>query len=235
MKITTVLFDLDGTLLPMDNDVFTKRYFGLIVRKLAPYGYDKDELVSGIWKGTAAMAANNGSHTNCDVFWKTFADAIGERVYESRAVFDDFYLNEFHHAKDCCGFTEASADIVRTVRRKGLRTALASNPIFPMTAQKARLEWAGISPDEFELITSYENSSTCKPNPEYYADIAEKLGVSPEECLMVGNDADEDTAAEKTGMSVFLLTDDLINRGSRDISHYPNGSFDALKNYIMQY
>ena len=36
MSITTVLFDLDGTLLPMDNDVFTKCYFKLLVQQLAP-------------------------------------------------------------------------------------------------------------------------------------------------------------------------------------------------------
>ena len=234
MKITTVLFDLDGTLLPMDNDVFTKGYFGLIVKKLAPYGYGKDELVSGIWKATAAMVANNGSCSNCDVFWKAFAGALGERVYDDRAVFDDFYLNEFNQAKAYCGSNAAAADIVGTVRRRGLRTALASNPIFPMTAQKARLEWAGIDPDAFELITSYENSSSCKPNPEYYAEIARRLGVSPEECLMVGNDVYEDTAAEKAGMSVFLLTDNLINRDNKDISGYHNGSFGALKNFLMQ-
>ena len=35
MSITTVLFDLDGTLLPMDNDVFTKGYFKLLVQQLA--------------------------------------------------------------------------------------------------------------------------------------------------------------------------------------------------------
>ena len=55
MSITTVLFDLDGTLLPMDNDVFTKVYFKLLVQKLAPYGYEQQELVDAIWSGTAAM------------------------------------------------------------------------------------------------------------------------------------------------------------------------------------
>ena len=36
MKLTTVLFDLDGTLLPMDMDEFLKLYFGLMVKKLMP-------------------------------------------------------------------------------------------------------------------------------------------------------------------------------------------------------
>lgn len=34
--IKAILFDLDGTLLPMDQDEFTKGYFNLLAAKLAP-------------------------------------------------------------------------------------------------------------------------------------------------------------------------------------------------------
>ena len=50
MKQKTVLFDLDGTLLPMDQDAFTKGYFTLLVQKLAPHGYDPAALVAEIKK-----------------------------------------------------------------------------------------------------------------------------------------------------------------------------------------
>ena len=40
-QITTVLFDLDGTLLPMELEQFTNTYFGLLANKAAPtYIYD---------------------------------------------------------------------------------------------------------------------------------------------------------------------------------------------------
>ena len=91
MSITTVLFDLDGTLLPMDNDVFTKVYFKLLVQKLAPYGYEQQELIDAIWSDTAAMIKNNGIQTNYNVFWKAFAATLGERVYDAKSVFDEFY------------------------------------------------------------------------------------------------------------------------------------------------
>ena len=234
MKLTTILFDLDGTLLPMDNDEFTKGYFKLLVKKLAPYGYEQQELVGAIWEGTAAMVKNDGSQSNYDVFWKVFADTLGERVYDTKRVFDDFYENEFNGAKVLCGMNIKAAKAVNNLKQQGYRVALASNPIFPMTAQKARIMWAGVDPDEFKLITSYENSAYCKPNPEYYIDIAKKLGIAPEECLMVGNDVDEDMIAQTVGMSVFLLTDNIINRENKDISVYPNGGFDDLLNYVAR-
>ena len=39
MSVKTILFDLDGTLLPMDQDIFVKDYFGRLAKKLAPIGY----------------------------------------------------------------------------------------------------------------------------------------------------------------------------------------------------
>ena len=109
---------------------------------------------------------------------------------------------------------------------------LASNPVFPMTAQKKRMLWAGIDPDDFVLITSYENSHYCKPNPLYYKEIAEKIGVHPSDCLMVGNDTTEDAAAMLTGTDFFLLTDCLLNKERIDISKYSRGSFAQLLTYI---
>ncbi|MGN0675436.1 MAG: HAD family hydrolase, partial [Oscillospiraceae bacterium] len=75
----------------------------------------------------------------------------------------------------------------------------------------------------------------CKPNPEYYREIIRRLGATPEQCLMVGNDVTEDMeAARKAGLSVFLLTDCLINKERRDISVYPRGSFEQLMEFIIK-
>ena len=62
--LTTILFDLDGTLLPMDQDLFVKTYLGLLARKMAPEGYDPKLLVECVWKGTEAMYRNDGSRSN---------------------------------------------------------------------------------------------------------------------------------------------------------------------------
>ena len=233
MKITTVLFDLDGTLLPMDQDLFVKIYFGNLAKKLAPQGYDPKELIDAIWKGTAAMVKNDGSETNEMVFWKYFAGRFG--VEKSRAdyhLFEEFYQNEFDEAKAVCGYDQRAKQVVDLCKEKGLRVALSTNPIFPSIATEKRMRWAGLSPADFELFTTYENSSTGKPNPAYFLEVAGKMGVSPEECLVVGNDATEDVAATKVGMQVFLLTPCLINKGNMDINTFPNGDYDALLSYI---
>ena len=232
MKITTVLFDLDGTLLPMDQNVFIKAYFGGLARRLAPHGYDPQKLIDSIWQGTAAMVKNNGDVTNEERFWQGFEAAYGKPARQDEEHFAAFYREDFDSVSASCGYTPAAREIVDTAKSCGLRVALATNPIFPAMATERRIAWAGLSPSDFELVTTYENSRHCKPNPDYYRDVMQTLGVKPEECLMVGNDVGEDMIAETLGARVFLLTDNLINSKNVDISVYPNGSYADLIDFI---
>ena len=233
MNLEMILFDLDGTLLPMDNDAFTRGYFKLLTMKMAPRGYAPEKLIDTVWAGTAAMVKNDGSRSNEDAFWETAAGIYGEQILKDRPVFDEFYAVEFAQSREYCGFNPAAAQTVRQLKTDGLRTALATNPIFPALATQQRIRWAGLEPEEFELVTTYENTGLCKPNPAYYLDVAQRLGVDPAACLMVGNDVGEDMqAAEKAGMRGFLLKDWLINRENRDISLWPNGSFPELLDYV---
>ena len=96
--ITTVLFDLDGTLLPMDQDQFLKAYLGRMAKKLSPHGYDPQALTKAIWKGTGAMIQNDGSSTNEEVFWDCFAGIYGADIRKDEPLLADFYANEFQKA-----------------------------------------------------------------------------------------------------------------------------------------
>jgi FMN phosphatase YigB (HAD superfamily) len=228
----TVMFDLDGTLLPMDQDEFANGYFKFLVKKMAPRGYEGKALVKAVWGGTAAMVKNDGTRTNEEAFWRFFADTYGEESLKDRVLFDEFYATDFICAKSFCGYTPRAAETVARVKELGGRTVLATNPIFPDTATRSRIKWAGLEPEDFELYTTYENIGWCKPNPEYYREIMRRLDLSPGDCIMVGNDADEDMAAETTGMKVFLLTDCLINRSGADIGKWPHGGFDELTAFL---
>lgn len=232
MSVTTVLFDLDGTLLPMDQDIFIKDYFGRIAAKLAPHGYDPKLLVDTIWRGTAAMVTNDGSKTNEEAFWEYAVSVYGNKILQDKPLFDEFYEQEFDKIRAVCGFHLAAAEIVRGLKQRGIRVILATNPIFPARATQWRIRWAGLQPEDFALYTTYENSRFCKPNPDYYREILRQQGLTPEECIMVGNDVGEDMIAGSLGMQVFLLTDCLINRENKDISAYPHGGFAQLKTWL---
>ena len=230
--LTTVLFDLDGTLLPMELDGFLERYFSLLSKKLISHGYDSNKVMDGLWEGLMAMIHNDGSCTNEKAFLDRFSKEVGRDARADMPLFVDFYNNEFHGAKDACGYDAKAVETVAAVKARGLRVVLATNPMYPAVATENRIRWAGFEPQDFELYTTYEDFSHCKPNPAYFVDVLERLGLKPEECLMVGNDAIEDMAAAKAGLKVFLLPKYLVNRQNVDISSYPQGDFDDLLQYI---
>ena len=230
-----VLFDLDGTLLPMDQDTFVKAYFKLLAAKLMPHGYEANSLIDGIWSGTAAMVKNNGSCTNEQAFWNHFAGLFGEQVRKDEPVFAEYYRTDFQQVAAVCGHAPEAREVIDMLKKAGVRTILATNPIFPAVATESRMKWAGLSPDDFELYTTYENSCYCKPNPEYYREIFAKLGCEGSDCIMVGNDVEEDMVpASALGAKVFLLTDCLINKKERDINAYPHGGFTELKAFLKE-
>ncbi len=229
MSITTVLFDLDGTLLPMDQEIFVKAYFGGLSKRLAPLGYESQGLIQTIWEGTMAMVKNDGSMTNEEAFWKHFSSIYSpEQAKRDYPHFEAFYRENFDEVAKVCGYTPRAREVIDLLKKAGIRRVLATNPLFPSIATEKRMAWAGLSSADFELFTTYENSRYCKPNPAYYNDILKTIGCRPEECAMVGNDVGEDMVAKALGMEVFLLTDCIINKKNEDLSAYPHGDFDEL-------
>ena len=233
-----ILFDLDGTLLPMNQDEFTKAYFYILINKLAELGLPcttSDEqmaLASAVWTGTKAMMQNDGSCTNEERFFSVFNNIVGEDLSCKKDALDLFYQNEFNKVSVVCQKNPRVAEIISLIKEREIRVAIATNPLFPLRANESRLKWAGLELSDFEYCTCYENSSFCKPKLEYYRSILEHLGVKPEECMMVGNDVREDMVAAELGMDVFLITDCLLNIENKDISQYPNGSWEDFWNYI---
>ena len=90
----------------------------------------------------------------------------------------------------------------------------------------ARINWAGLGGLSLDLITSYEIMHFCKPNPRYYQEIADKISISPQRCLMVGNDVEEDLVAQEIGMRTWLVERYRISRGQ--YQGKPDGEGDLL-------
>ena len=119
------------------------------------------------------------------------------------------------------------------LKQLGLKIIIATNPFFPKIATHQRITWAGLNPNDFALVTTYENSRFCKPNLAYYQDILDKFGLKADECIMVGNDMGEDMIAQKLGLKVFLLTDQLINDDNLPWEHIPHGDMYDLQLFLQ--
>lgn len=235
MKVTAVLFDLDGTLLPMEQEAFAKVYFGLLAESMATHGFEPTSLLQAIEAGVVAMVKNDGSQTNEEAFWAELRQHFGPDAREAEPKFTQFYEKDFLKVQSVCGFDPQVKPTVDALKAMGLKVILATNPIFPAIATRQRAQWTGLKPEDFLYITTYENSSFSKPNPLYYREILDRFGLAPEECLMVGNDAKEDMqAAAEAGLQVFLLPKCLVNKDGLDISRYPQGELKDLLAFVRK-
>lgn len=225
--LDTILFDLDGTLLPMDQNDFIKAYVTQLCRRYVPCGYDKDAIIKALWTGTAAMVKNDGTCTNEDRFWAAFDALLGDTA-PIRDSIPSFYTTEFDAVKEIAAPSPLAREIVDTLRGKGYDLILATNPLFPAEGVHTRLSWIGLSPEDFSLITTYDNSTFCKPFPGYYQEILQKTGKTPAQCRMVGNNPLDDMSAAKLGLDVYLVTDYIENEKGLPIDAFPQGSLESV-------
>lgn len=210
--LKAVFFDLDGTLLPLNEEEFTKIYFGLLSKRMIPLGYEPEELISVIWAGTKAMYKNDGIKTNEEVFWDVFKSHYGIEKYKDKEYIDEFYTNEFRKTKESCEENPLAKDIISFCKDNNLLVVLSTNPIFPKTGTMTRMSYIGLKEEDFDYVTYYENSSYCKPNPMYFKKLLNKFNLKPEEVIVFGNNTYEDgECAKLCGIECFMVGNYVIN------------------------
>lgn len=208
--LQAVLFDLDGTLLPIDQKEFLNEYLKELSLFVSPV-IEPDKFKHALLASTSAMTASNTSEfTNEEVFWRDFHIRLGNRLSAVKPLLEMFYAVKFRQLAYVANPCPEARKLVQTAIDCDLRIVLATNPLFPLTAILNRMSWAGVDDLPWDLITSYENMHFCKPHTGYYREIAAHLGVRPEECLMVGNDVNDDIVAGSLGMKTYLVTDCLL-------------------------
>lgn len=203
-----ILFDLDGTLLDIDIYRFIDRYFdklAIVIGDIAGNDRSQNEVVEAFHLATAAMMHPHPGITNREAFEKKFGQAIGVDMKGLWPIFERFYQETFPSLSNGSGPSPGAYEAIAEASRHGLGIAIATNPVFPLSAIVERMRWAGIPASAAHIITSYENMYACKPHPEYFMQTAKMLDVSPADCLMVGDDPVLDLPAANIGMKTFFV------------------------------
>ena len=207
-----LLFDLDGTLLPMDREEFVRAYLPGISAAGRSLG-DPKMIADSILKGSYAMVKSTDPFRTMEqVFWEAFERLSGITRRSSEAIFDGYYRSDAFDSLQAITPAEPLAPaIVAAAKATGRRLILATSPLFPRIAVEKRIVWAGLNPADFEHITTYETYHAAKPHRQYYEELLRNAGLAAHECVMVGNDAREDLPAPaEMGMETFLLLDHAI-------------------------
>ena len=205
-----ILFDLDSTLLQMNQDEFLKCYFSDVQKIISGYGYDSKEFMDVFQKSAYSILNSDGIHTNEELFWKAFSNKYDD-LDKINKIFNDYYDTDFDKIANIVNKSDLPRRIIDELKSKGYTLILATNPLFPIQCTKNRIEWAGLEIDDFLYVSTYENSKYSKPNHLYYEEIFNKLNLEIEGATMVGNDLFDDFSDLPSSMNKILITDYLIN------------------------
>ncbi|AKL94129.1 HAD superfamily hydrolase [Clostridium aceticum] len=213
--LKTILFDLDGTLLPFKMEDFIQKYFEGLGRKFKDY-FTFKELQNLLWESTNYMIKNmETDKTNADAFFEDFYSKTNHSPNQLNPLFEEFYTHDFPKIKEV---TKQSQDIIKSIsllKEKNYELVVATNPLFPKQAILHRVEWAGLNKADFAFITNFEEMHFCKPHLHFYQELLEKINRQPQECMMVGNDVEEDMVAKKLGCATYLIEDYKIQRSQK--------------------
>lgn len=232
MQRKAVFFDLDGTLFHMEQEKFLARYFGLLGQYAVRHGLS-EQTPKIIFQAAMRMVdspvagMNNGEN-----FYRLFAEMSGVSPEVFVPIFNVFYQTDYDTLSSDVESHPGALEAVRIAKEKGYLLVVATNPVFPYIAVEKRLRWAGLSPDDFTLITHMDNCHFAKPDLRYYQEILDTLQLQPQQCLMVGNDAEEDICALSLGIDAFYLTELPICRGEAPTC--PQGGFAELLAYLRR-
>ncbi|AMV73537.1 HAD family hydrolase [Desulfuromonas carbonis] len=209
-----VLFDLDGTLLQVDMGEFIPAYIGRLGSHFADQ-VAPDRFARTLRAAIHALLAGEGEGKNNEE--RLLAILEQQTGLAAAHFFDRFQAFVSDGLAELAPLVRG-LPLARTILQRafdrGLKVAIATNPVFPRAVVAARLAWGGLAEFPFDLVTTIENSRYCKPQPDYFRDVAAEIGLAPEECLMVGNDTSHDLAARQVGMPTFLVDTWLVDRNN---------------------
>lgn len=196
--LKAIIFDMDGVLINTE-----------------PFHYE-------IWRKTLKKRG-------LEIDYEHYKGCIGSTVGYLLDIIKDAYGVDFHGDEELIQEMRAVKDrmveesgipripgvpeMLRRIRGKGYIMAVASSS--PQIYIERQMKELGVE-DCFDLLFSGERVENPKPAPDTFLRVAEKLGVKPQECLVVEDSSNGCKAAKAAGM--FCVGYYNPDSGDQDLS-----------------
>lgn len=202
--IQAILFDIEGTLTKVDAADFMRNYLGILAPRFA-HLISPDKFSKQLLKSLKIVKNEpKPGQTNLQTFYDDFSKATGQSFQTLRPIFAEFYESDFPTLRCLIQPIAQGVKVVEYAIQQGFLTAVASNPLMPLTAMQEQVRWAGLTPEHFKAIPALDNFHYCKPHLGFFRELAECLGVKPDSCLLV-SEHPKDIVCRELGMKLFFV------------------------------
>lgn len=212
--IKAVLLDLDNTLLQNNDESFAAAYLHLVDDYLRQR-WKHTEMSSVFLTAVRALAQmHDMEQTNSSLMFSVLCRQTGIPIPEIQAALADFHHTAYPLLQSQTQAVPDAATLVQYLRDQQYAVAIVTNPIYPAEAIQQRLVWAGLSGnfDDYALVTNADIMRFTKANPAFYVEVVARIGIEPDEAIMVGDSLKRDVRpAKQVGLHTYHILPDARN------------------------
>lgn len=231
-KIKHLLVDLDGTLVGAHNVGLSVAFTAKMVHYLKRYA-NIYYILRAIAESFRVHGQNAKFESNQEKIVHVFARYLRMPEEKTEEVLREALMHIFPQLEQYFFPLPHAGDFINWASARFPLT-LATNPVWPEEIIKMRVKWADIDPSKFRKITHAEIMHSCKPKITYYEELLKQLDLNAEDCLLIGNHMENDLAATKLGIPVYIvgpsteITSIPLSKGEAWL-----GSFPQLKSALI--
>lgn len=214
MKISAVIFDLDGTVL--DNEDEYGIAFRKVLKNLGRKVDKKYPHIGGI-----------GVKENWPILLSKYHIKTDKSIEELTKETQDAYLSQLSRVD----FKKGTESFINDLKNAGIKVALATSNAWWIVEEVSD----ALPLDKlFDVTTTGEEVEFKKPDPDLFLITAQKLGVEPPGCLVIEDSQAGVEAAQRAGMKVIGITDnpkhtEVLKNADMVIKNYYETSPEKLK------
>lgn len=215
-KITTIIWDLDGTLLNTLEDLTDSVNYMLSIHNYPQRSIE--EIRSFVGNGLAKLTE------------RALPDTVTPEEYNT--CLSEFKAYYKMHMQDKTGPYEGILDVLKTLQTKGYHMAVVSNKADAAVKELIPIYFGDLLPVAIGDMEGREK----KPAPDSVYEAMKQLGVTKEECIYIGDsDVDVNTAKNSgiPGIAVlwgFRTKEQLEAAGATTFAEKPEDLIALLEN-----
>ncbi|HIG98370.1 TPA: HAD family phosphatase [Candidatus Woesearchaeota archaeon] len=190
--LKAVIFDCDGVI--TDSEISRFRHLKKLAEERGHFGLDER-------KHMKFLIGKKSRDTLTHVFGGKISEQVIEQIVEKRR--QDW--------EDCPEkFITEMRGVTAVCEKLGKKYTLAVASTASRKTVDATLRHLGLA-EKFKIITTGDDVSNTKPNPEIYLKTLQKLGLKADECLAVEDSNSGINAAKTAGIKIVALKNELYN------------------------
>ena len=222
MPVKLVIFDMDG--LMFNTEAVSYRLWS---KKIEDMGLKPD---------LSVFTRSMGGHSaDIEIYYERM---FGRKVdiKEINDIFASSHTKFYETVeKEGVGIKPGLLTLLDYLEECGIKKAIGSSS--PGSTIRKYLSWTNISPERFDYIMSGDMAANLKPDPEIFLTACEKVGVRPDEALVLEDSRNglyAACAAEIPCVFVpdLLMPDDDIREKAFKIADSLNDVMDILKHMV---